>query len=96
MPLRGRATARNCSALPGCLCSHIGSCSLEGPLVPRGNEFLFEVSCPLFQAGEAGLGDRELTSLQAQMQSATSTAVSLLHLKFGYKETACSLARFPL
>jgi hypothetical protein len=31
MPLCGRATARNCSALLGCPRSHMGSCSLEGP-----------------------------------------------------------------
>lgn len=31
MPLRGRATARNCSALPGRLRFRLGSRSLEGP-----------------------------------------------------------------
>jgi hypothetical protein len=35
MPLRGRATARNCSALLGCPRSQMGSCSLEGPPLSR-------------------------------------------------------------
>jgi len=47
MPLRGRATARNCSALPGCPRSHIGSCSLEGPPVSRDTQPL-EADCFAF------------------------------------------------
>ena len=35
MPLRGRATGRNSPKFPNGFRSHIGSCSLEGPLLSR-------------------------------------------------------------
>jgi hypothetical protein len=50
MPLRGRATARNCSALLGCPRSHMGSCSLEGPPWSR-DRLPLEADFPIFSAG---------------------------------------------
>jgi hypothetical protein len=47
MPLCGRATARNCSALLGCPRSHLGSCSLEGPPWSR-DTLLLEADFLLF------------------------------------------------